>query len=454
MNIAIYGSGNIYSKYYKFISQDYSVVAIIDSDPSDKHRTINGHKIISPHEVGLYNPELVILMSDYAETMRENLIEVGYTPNKIVHYKDFFGHNYVEQSIFHSKNQVLDYSKSLLIISTPLGYHGGSIAILRLARCASESGYKVTVAASHGDEKFINELNNNGIDVIIQDHLAHASEENLSWVLKYDRIIVNTFPMIKCATKISRHKKVELWIHESQSSYSSMNYWHELIQSELNDTAILIYAVSQKAIENFRYNYKYSHEIIELPVIVDDWGYIGPRIGGEHMIFASIGGIIPIKGKDILMSAVEGIKSDKAICFKFVGKKYNNSYSDQIINRIESDKRCEYLGEKSIEELKEFYPLVDVVIVSSREETFSMVAAEAMMTGKVVIVSSDCGIAGYIDDKINGLIFPNENVEELAKSIEWCIYNREQLRIIGMNARVTYEEQFSAEAIRRKMIMF
>ena len=91
------------------------------------------------------------------------------------------------------------------------------------------------------------------------------------------------------------------------------------------------------------------------------------------------------------------------------------------------------------------------MVVPSREESFSMVAAEAMMMEKVCIISDNCGISDYIEDGKNGLIFRSENADDLRKIMMWCENHREELSEIGKNARESYEHYFTTEIHKRRL---
>lgn len=51
---------------------------------------MDGIKRIYPREVVSYDVELIILMSDAAQDMWEQLYRIGYNMEKVVHYKDYF----------------------------------------------------------------------------------------------------------------------------------------------------------------------------------------------------------------------------------------------------------------------------------------------------------------------------------------------------------------------------
>ena len=91
------------------------------------------------------------------------------------------------------------------------------------------------------------------------------------------------------------------------------------------------------------------------------------------------------------------------------------------------------------------------MVVASRAETVSMAAIEAMMMGKVCIVSDQTGIAEYIKSGKNGFIFQSENEDELRKIMLWCYQHQDKLEQIGKNARETYERKFSTEIFKNNL---
>ena len=104
------------------------------------------------------------------------------------------------------------------------------------------------------------------------------------------------------------------------------------------------------------------------------------------------------------------------------------------------------MGERTRDALEEIYPQIDVVVVPSSQEAMSLVTTEAMMYGKVCILSDIAGMADYVEDGKNGFIFRSDDVNSLVKHMAYCIENREKLRVLGGNARKTYSQYFSMKA--------
>lgn len=449
MKIGIFGCGNIYKKYKSQIPSDHEIIAFLDNDITGHKVQFEGKDRVYPREISNYKLDCIVLMSESASKMKTQLIRLGFPEHKIIHYKDYFGSLDCKKNKYPAKIK-LDYKKQILIISNELGYHGGPITVLRTAKCAIKLGYKVTVAASKGDKNFINELNDSGCDVVIQDWIEHASEENLNWVSEFEIVVINTIPEVKCACRISKYRNVILWLHDSPDPYENMEYWHDEVQSGLLNENIKIYVVSDRAKENFLRFYKYRGSIEILPVAIEDWK-TEKLIETDKTTIAVIGPMMMSKGQDSMLNAVQKISVREKCNFIFIGKSCMDEYWKKIGEQLIRGGDIIYLGEKNTDEMKILYQFIDIVVVPSRDETFSMVAAEAMMMGKTCIVTDNCGISVYIENGINGFIYKTGDAEMLAEKINWCVLNKKACNRIGIEARKTYEKYFTMTILEKNL---
>lgn len=101
--------------------------------------------------------------------------------------------------------------------------------------------------------------------------------------------------------------------------------------------------------------------------------------------------------------------------------------------------------------MKTILSFVDIVVVPSREESFSLSVAEAMMMEKMCVLSDHCGIAENIIDKENGLVFRSCDSDQLADLLDWCVLNMDECRKIGRAAREAYEEYFSDRVFNERL---
>lgn len=447
MKIIIFGCGDIYNKRKNEIPDSVEILGIIDNNKNLYGKTIDGIVVSTPQEAAQFDYDYIVLMSDAAVKMREQMLQLGCSIKKLIHYADFFGlfpHKLQKYNGVKKDEQI--EKKKLLIVSVFLAFSGVPIVTLRTAQIAMQLGYSVTIAADGGDNTYINEAVKNGIDVIICKELKTASLENLLWTDYYDIILVNSLPMIRMAIKLSKKREVAVWIHECPDVYECVRFWEKEIIEEIQRDTITIFAVSKRAREHFFQFYTTQKRVSILSLGIEDCREHCqlPRRG---FLYGLVGGIYARKGQDIFLSAVEMLPDmtlEKTFFF-LAGKKTTGEFGIDISRRAFKINNCILLGERTPQEIYALYGILDVVVVPSRQETVSMAAVEAMMMGKVCIVSDNTGIAEYIKQGKNGFVFHSENVEELNELMLWCYQHQECLKEIGVNARKTYEQNFSME---------
>lgn len=452
MKIIIFGTGNIYRISKKYIPNTDKVVGFLDNNQALWNTKIDGVKVINPKQYGTIDFDKIILMSDAAYYMQKQLLELGCKSDEIVHYKEYFLEKKDCKVDFYHFDKS-ERKKSILIISTPLGYHGGSLAAVYLGETLLQSGYNVLIAAEYADGCFIEEMSKKGLAFAIGEGIYQACRKSESWVYSFDRIIVNTFPMFFCLTEIASKRDVYFWLHESANIYLDYFFGVERLNTICKEEIckrIHIYAVSEIAKKNFEDNVRLTCEGI-LEYALPDARSKGTK-GKKEIVFALIGSFDINKGQDLLFDAIELLNEEiiGRCSFWFIGKENETSYMEELRIRAKQMPSVRFLGEKSRSELMSLFSSIDVFVIPSREETMSMVATEAMMNGKTCIISDNTGIASYVKDGESAILFTNGNIIELKNKMEWCVNNYSSLKLIGKQARTVYEEHFSYGALTRK----
>lgn len=458
MNLVIFGLGKIYNKNKEFISPKDNIVALLDNNKSIQGNAIDGVVIYEPTKICNIEYDKIVLMSDYANEMKKQLLSLGCRREDILHYSEYFynqqaGKLEVRYKLAKSDQITSNINRRrVLIITTPLGYHGGAMAIIYAARELSRRDCEVVIAAPKGDKDFLREFEKKGFNFILYPNLEFAKWEELFWIRDFEYVIVNTFPMILCAMEIGRHRPVSLWLHDSFLMYQGMQFWEDIIKRDIQHVDLKIFAVSDIAKNNFICNIT-NYPIEILPYGIPDERVTDYNFENDQLIFAMIGSIYPLKQQEVFLEAIKQIPDAlrKNARFILVGKITYVKYGKMIETLSKNIKQVEILGEKSQKDMKELYQNIDVVVVSSKQDSLPMVATEAMMYGKVCIVSDTTGTAQYIEHQSNGLICQSGSIDHLAEQMKWCINNRHRLKQIGENARVTYEKYFGMRGFGERL---
>lgn len=202
----------------------------------------------------------------------------------------------------------------------------------------------------------------------------------------------------------------------SRRKYLKRKTIDEKIKQNLQNTKKII--VSSKVLKNdcIR-NYKIeASKIYIVPPPVDYQPGKQVLKNEKSFIFGLSATGFERKGGYFLLKAVKKLKKQKHFDFKvkIILKKKNLfikflTYFYGIANYIEfvpiQKNMCE------------FYNSIDCLVMPSLLEPFGMVASEAMMNSKPVIVSKISGVSDIVKDGYNGLVTNNYNLDEKMKQM-------------------------------------
>ncbi len=156
--------------------------------------------------------------------------------------------------------------------------------------------------------------------------------------------------------------------------------------------------------------------------------------GDEGFLFYA-GRLSHVKGVDVLLRAYARLDSQNRCELLLAGRGPEESELHRLVKRLEIANSVRFLGHLSRDELLSFYATCTALIMPSRWETFGIVASEGLASGKTVIASDLAGPRDFIEDGVNGVLFPSENVEELAHRLTEVLEDEAQRRKLGLEAR-------------------
>lgn len=456
MKIVVFGAGRFYQRRKEELLADTDVclVAIIDNNREIQGTELDGIPVFAVERIGMLDFDIVLLMSTAAGEMKKQLVESGVDTKKIWYWRRYKSEKEKGTFYFHCGHRaVCSGKKRVLIISTDLGYSGGALAAVYGAKALRQRNYEVVLAAPGGNPVFIKEIKNQGLNIVICPALPYLYEEELALIEQFDVVIVNVFPMLLCASEISKRKPVVWWIHEASNFYEATLLQFDEYAKEEQFEGAEIYGVSRIAQENF--NYYFPNRITRTLAygIPDESGAIACKGGKDRIVFAVIGAVTSRKAQDLFLEAVKNIDGqlkNKAL-FWIIGLMGQDSYCDRIRDMVSHETSAVHLGEMTREEIQKAFDQIDVLVCPSWEDPLPIVVTEALMYGKACIVSDSIGMADYIVEGQNGFIFPKGNGSALSEKMEWIMGNRDQLCQIGQKARKTYEKHFTLERFGERL---
>ena len=126
------------------------------------------------------------------------------------------------------------------------------------------------------------------------------------------------------------------------------------------------------------------------------------------------------KGLDLALKALSNLKDRGFFYFELhiygEGHEGYINKCKKIIKVLNLDKEVKFCGKK--EDINKFYKNYDVLLMPTRmREPFGLVIIEAMAAGVVVIATNAYGPAEIITHNKDGLLFKNEDVNDLTKKI-------------------------------------
>ena len=93
-----------------------------------------------------------------------------------------------------------------------------------------------------------------------------------------------------------------------------------------------------------------------------------------------------------------------------------------------------------------YYERAAVVVIPSRREGYGMVAREAMAYGRAVVASDVGGLRDAIDDGVDGLLVPRDDLGALRGAVERLLGDPELRGRLASAAREKAQREWSAEA--------
>ncbi|MCB0197738.1 MAG: glycosyltransferase [Anaerolineae bacterium] len=168
--------------------------------------------------------------------------------------------------------------------------------------------------------------------------------------------------------------------------------------------------------------------------------------------FAYIGRITPIKGVHLLIEAFNRLNLQGQAELTLYGKADVNAelYTQKLKQKAENMDDIYFAGFVDNTKISELYQNIDVLVVPSLwPENSPITILEAQAHGIPVIASDVGGIIDLIDHEVNGLLFTNQNVDELTRQIERCVTTPEFISKLAARSKLVKSIDADAAELMR-----
>ena len=160
--------------------------------------------------------------------------------------------------------------------------------------------------------------------------------------------------------------------------------------------------------------------------------------------FLFVGRLSPEKGLGVLLSAWE--QSDHCAPLRIAG----SGPQDQLVRDCAGVEQLGALPSTAIRTHME--TAAALILPSICYESFPRTLVEAFAARLPVIAGRIGPLADLIDDGVTGLLYESADSHALAQCMRWAAQHPVELAAMGRNARLVYEQKFTAEINYRQLI--
>lgn len=342
-------------------------------------------------------------------------------------------------------------ANKILLISHNFNIEGAPISLLNAAIILKNNGYSVE-CVSFEDGPLRKKLRRYNINAEVISDDAIDDEE---FFKQYDLLIVNTVLGYKIVQKYDGIIPTIWYIHESKMVTDNF------IPNIKGIDTVLKHAENVVVVSDYAKDYLIQECIIKDAYVLNN--FVEDIHGNNSSLFEKnykncitfsiVGTIYYNKGFDILLQAYNLLDKDlrEKCSLNLIGNIFDQEYYEDCNRIIEDRERVKWYGCIDGEKKWKVFNETDVFVIPSRDESCSLVALEAMMSGKPLIISDNVGAKYAVSDK-NGWVFNSEDVMQLSEILNEIVCGKYDLQEMGKNSRKQYEKYATKEKYTESLL--
>lgn len=175
----------------------------------------------------------------------------------------------------------------------------------------------------------------------------------------------------------------------------------------------------------------------------------------DRKIVLFVGVLRPYKGAEYLVRAMKSVISeDKDAVLIIVGKGEEKERLESLSRSLGISGSVIFAGFVPDSRMAEYYSIADVFVLPSPtiEESFGLVALEAMACGAPAIATSGAGVSEVFEKEKIGVVAKPRDAEDLAEKILALLSDRKKSMRMGEKARSVMVKKYSWPRITERFI--
>lgn len=163
--------------------------------------------------------------------------------------------------------------------------------------------------------------------------------------------------------------------------------------------------------------------------------------------FLTVATLEPRKGVEELLRAIATLRPPRDTRFRIAGVGTREQAYHALAARLGIAASVDWMGLLDREQVREAMRSCDAFVLTSRHESFGVVFAEAIASGKPVIATR-CGGPEDIVNEVNGILVPVGDIDAIARALRAMLEHARDYDVAAI--RSDFENRFSSRVVSRR----
>ena len=167
-------------------------------------------------------------------------------------------------------------------------------------------------------------------------------------------------------------------------------------------------------------------------------------LSNDDFVFTAVGRMVPVKGFDVLLSAVAKLPTDNKIKLLLAG----DGPELQLLKELSDSLKLtcvSFLGYQS--DIRKVFAAADALVMSSHHEGIPLTLLEAMALELPTVATAVGGIVEVVEHELNALLVSDNDPAALAAAIQRLRSDEALCKRLGAEARTRVSREFSIDKI-------